>query len=198
MVVESEDAGRAGTYLLLAKLLLQPDHDVLDWVRRQALDCTGDDDALTRAWACLAQASRQDTGEIQAAHAALFIAAGTPAINPYESYFLTGRLMDRSLAVLRRELQALGLARVDDSAELEDHLAALCEALAALIQRGESEAVVGEFFQAHLWRWAPACLEQIRDHARAGFYAALARFALEFLHCEQTRFAATESLLETH
>ena len=49
------------------------------------------------------------------------------------SWYLTGFLMEKPLAVLRDDLTALGLARRDSCGEPEDHLAALCDVMRALL-----------------------------------------------------------------
>lgn len=67
--------------------------------------------------------------------------------------------MDAALVALRRDLKALGFQRAEHSHDPEDHLAALAEVMAMLIEaRAPDEA---RFFMDHLAPWAAECLADL-------------------------------------
>jgi hypothetical protein len=106
------EQGRADLWALIGALLLQPSRPLLESLAQApALPvevCTG----LASAWLALIQAARVLGPEtVQRDHAALFVAVGTPLIDPYASRYLGGFLMDEPLARLRARLRLLGLAR---------------------------------------------------------------------------------------
>ena len=156
----------------------------------QALGCTGGSlgvDLMTihsvggKAMVAAARAAADEFG-------ALFVSAGNPRLNPYECFYVAGCLMDKPLALLRSDLQALGLARREGATELEDHLGALCEAMRLLIERGADTLQQAGFFERHLGGWAGACLDDTRHAAGADFYRALADFTGAFFAAEAGRF----------
>ena len=71
---------------------------------------------------------------------ALFIGVGRGELVPFASYYLTGFLNERPLAVLRQDLARLGAVRSESVKEPEDHIAALCEVMAGLIEGSFAEA----------------------------------------------------------
>jgi TorA maturation chaperone TorD len=115
---------------------------------------------------------------------ALFVATGTPRINPYQCWYVAGWLMDQPLARLRADLLALGLTRASGVTELEDHLGALCEAMRVLIQRDEPLEVQQSFFRKHLASWSQQCLDDIAATPGAEFYRAVAGLARCFFALE--------------
>lgn len=190
VALQHEDLARAGFYTVLARLLLAPDAPLLQTLAAQPVDeAEGGDDALAQAWVGLVQACAATPPQAVAqAHADLFIAPGTPPLNPYASFYRSGVLMDEPLARLRQDLARRGLARRAASGEPEDHLGALCDAMAALIRRGDSPAAQARFFAAHLRGWPARCLDDIGAFPRAGFYRSVAAFGRCFLEGEQQDF----------
>lgn len=178
----AQDAARAGLYALLAGWLLGPDAWALDAVRRLLPWTAEDDSPLARAWIALAHRSHDMTPqELADEHARLFVAAGTPAVDPYQSRYLHGCLMDRSLVALRHDLGRLGLARSEGWRELEDHLGALCESMQLLIDQGQPLPVQARFFERHLAPWYADCLADIADSPHAAAYRDFAALARAFL-----------------
>ena len=177
------DRDRADVYALLAALLLAPDAELVGALAE--LPCPDEpDDPLAEAWRDLVGAAARAGPAALQEHEALFVAAGTPRINPYECWYRDGWLMDKPLARLRDDLRALGLARTAHATELEDHLGALCESMQALILCGRSRAVQQDFFSRHLAGWSAQCLHDIAGAPGADFYRAVARFAETFLELE--------------
>jgi TorA maturation chaperone TorD len=126
---------------------------------------------------------------------ALFVSTGSPEINPYGSFYLSGSLYDKPLAALRADLGRLRLARAPGAGESEDHLASLCETMRVLIGGAPGIARVPlalqkQFFETHLGPWYAACLADIAGAPEANFYRLVAAFAGAFLAIEAEAFAA--------
>lgn len=174
---------RADLYGLVAALLLEPDAGL---VRALAALPRGDlpGDRFAAAWDALLDAAQRCGDAVADEFDALFVAPGTPRLNPYQCFYRDGWLMDKPLAQLRDELRALGLQRAPGATELEDHLGALCETVRVLISAGQSRVVQRRFFDRQLADWAPRCLRDISAAPGADFYRALATFALAFFELE--------------
>src|SRR5256714_12607299 len=125
------EAARAQEYALLAVLLARaPDAALLE--RIAAL--RGDATPLGMAHAALAHAAGEVSADrIEREFFDLFIGVGRGELLPYGSYYLTGFLNERPLARLRADLRLLGIERVEEQHEPEDHAAVLCEIMARLI-----------------------------------------------------------------
>lgn len=190
-----EDETRAGFYGLIANLLAAPPHPILiaGIAAGEPLEVDpriDDAAALSEAWNALRQAAREaDPTELKAEWQALFTSPGRPAVVLHGSWYLTGFLMEKPLAQLRSDLAALGLGRRERCGESEDHLAALCDAMRALLmdvrRDGPTrEATQVEFFNHHIRPWAGACCAALMEAPEAGFYRAVGRFAAAFLALE--------------
>lgn len=189
----SEESLRAGAYTLLARLLaMPPDGELLD--RLAAVEVDGQTGpGLASAWGMLALAARRTTPEAAAEeYQALFIGLGRGELVPYASYYLTGFLMERPLALLRRDLAALGFEREAEVCEPEDHAAALCEVMALLVD-GEGSAAMPEvqraFFDAHLASWMGRFFADLRESHNGRFYRAVGQFGEAFVGNEQRYYA---------
>lgn len=180
--VEERDALRADIYRLLARLLLAPpDAELLDFLAH--LEPDEDDGDMSSAWRRLADAARETSPEVAARdHFALLVGVIQGEITPYASWYLHGTLMDEPLVSLRRDLRRLGIARVEESRDPEDHLGALCEAMALLAER--DDPAQARFFSAHLAPWAPRCLAELAE-ASPRLYAETGRLGLRFLEGER-------------
>ena len=122
-------------------------------------DLQGDASPLGMAHLALAEAADEATPEsLRDEFFELFIGVGRGELLPYASYYLTGFLHERPLALVREDMGALGLARDERAGEPEDHIAVLLDIMAKLI-RGEvsAESVDADRF------FCPAC----RDLGRA-------------------------------
>src|SRR6185312_13605659 len=144
---------RAQEYSLLAMLLSRsPDAATLSRIAK----LRGDTTSLGLAHLALAQAAGNASAErIAGEYYNLFIGVGRGELLPYGSYYLTGFLNERPLARLREDLRDLGIERVDQLHDPEDHAAVLCEIMAGLI-RGRFAAAVErqqQIFEKHLAPW---------------------------------------------
>lgn len=181
-----EQQYRAGAYTLLAGLLgAVPGPDVLAHVTRLAA-VSGQEDELVLAMHLLGLAAQGSSiQQLDDEYHALFIGLGRGELVPYGSWYLTGFLMEKPLAVLRNDLAVLGYARGDDTHEPEDHAAALCEVMALLIGEGRPLAVQQQFFDAHLATWLGRFFTDLSEARHAVFYRAVGRFAGAFIELEQ-------------
>ncbi len=128
----------------------------------------------------------------------LFIGPQDPEVHPYESYYLTGRLLDRPLAILRGFLQEIGIARQEGYPEPEDFLAFELEIMRRLIARqrlandleGEIQQIHTQaaFLKQHLLVWAPTAAIDLGQAENAVFYRGVAKLLQGFLEFERDLF----------
>jgi len=183
--VADDAALRANTYALLAGLLRKaPDAELLSILSNIE---TGQQQVsgLGLSWQLLKLSAEQAQPEaVDDEFHDLFIGLGHGEVIPYGSWYMTGYLMDRPLAKLRYDLSQLGIERQDDISEPEDHIAAVCETMAILINNGSPLSVQQQFYRDHLSGWLKRCFSDI-EHARtANFYKAVAHLGQQFIELE--------------
>lgn len=185
-----EEMHRARIYALLARLLAAPPDPPL----LAALAALGADASdLGGAFGALAEAAADTApGYAAAEYHDLFIGLTRGELLPYGSYYLTGFLNEKPLAVLRGTLAGLGVARAADVKEPEDHIAALCEVMAGLIDGAygapQPLAVQREFFEAHIAPWAGRFFADLAGAEAARFYRAVAELGRRFVAIESAAF----------
>lgn len=196
---DSDELARAELYGLLAQLwLAPPDADLLLQFRTAVTQAPERGGHLEAPWEALVAALRATTPEAAAAeHEALFHGVGKPEVFVYASFHLAGFLNEKPLAVLRDDLQRLGLTRDVTRLETEDHIAYLCEVMRYLIA-GDDGAVCNleqqrRFFRAHLQSWVEKLCDAVEAHPRADTYRALANFTRAFMQVETQAFDMLES-----
>ena len=196
---DSDELARAELYGLLAQLwLAPPDADLLLQFRTAVTQAPERGGHLEAPWEALVAALRATTPEAAAAeHEALFHGVGKPEVFVYASFHLAGFLNEKPLAVLRDDLQRLGLTRDVTRLETEDHIAYLCEVMRYLIA-GDDVAVCNleqqrRFFRAHLQSWVEKLCDAVEAHPRADTYRALANFTRAFMQVETQAFDMLES-----
>ena len=128
----------------------------------------------------------------------LFIGPREREVNPYESYYLTGRLLDRPLAVVRNFLREIGMEKREGYSEPEDFLAFELEIMRVLIQRQRGAAdpdgeirwltVQAAFLKQHLLVWGPTAAQDLASASGAAFYRGVARLLKGFLDLERDLF----------
>lgn len=185
-----EDELRASLYAFLAGFLTAPPS-----AERLAMGAglAGDGSPLGRAASAFAAACRGAKAAREAeAFQELFIGLGRGELVPYGSYYLTGFLNEKPLAKLRNEMDRLGLARAADAREPEDHIAALLEIMAGLIDGrfGAPRPVCEQraFFETHLDPWAPYFFRDLVGQAKSPLYAALGDLGGRFFEVEREAF----------
>ena len=184
--IAEEQARRAGMYSVLAALLRDaPGKDVLDFVARLETDVEADNSELPVALTMLALASRHSSAEsLRDEYHALFIGLGRGELVPYGSWYQTGCLMEKPLGLLRADLARLGFERNEDVHEPEDHIAALCEVMALLIQDQVPIEQQTRFFNSHIGNWAETFFTDLAEAQSSVFYKSVARFGASFLSLE--------------
>lgn len=193
--VLDEEQLRAQLYSLLARLLAAaPDAALLAELRR----AEGDASELGQAIAALARAASATAPSAAASeYHDLFIGIGRGELVPFGSYYLTGFLHEKPLAELRRALDGLGIERAPSVKEPEDHVAALCEVMAGLIDGSFGPpaplAAQREIFERHLAPWAARFFADLEAAQTARFYRAVGRIGRLFVAIEQTAFAMVPS-----
>ncbi|MCK6451243.1 MAG: molecular chaperone TorD family protein [Alphaproteobacteria bacterium] len=189
--IAEEDRARVQVYALLGALMARAP-SAAQLSRLEQLQ--GDDSKLGRAFAALAAAAR-DTAPAAAEeeYNALFIGLTQGEVLPYASYYLTGFLHEKPLARLRDDMMRLGMAASDDVAEPEDHIGALCEMMAGLIEgRFGAPATLDEqrrFFDRHLAPWAGRFFDDLAAAKSARLYMPVGSIGRRFIDIEAEAFA---------
>ncbi|MCU7853951.1 MAG: molecular chaperone TorD family protein [Candidatus Thiodiazotropha sp. (ex Monitilora ramsayi)] len=185
-VRRNEQIYRSGAYSLLARLLRSPpDNQVMAQVSGFAkVEPVQDEMAIAMSMLGLS-ASTSDPKAVDDEFHALFIGIGRGELVPYGSWYLTGFLMERPLGRLRDDLAGLGFQRQEGVTEPEDHVAALCEVMAILIEEESSVQVQSDFFDRHLADWMERFFTDLSDAGSAVFYRAVGRFGAAFISLEK-------------
>jgi TorA maturation chaperone TorD len=186
------DLFRADGYALLGSLLSQPPSvELLEWLA--ALELADDrQSSMREAWSVLQMAAERAQSErVGDEYHQLFIGIGRGELVPFGSWYMTGFLMEQPLVALRQDLERLGFERDQEVCEPEDHIAALCQVMAELVnpQQGFDRQQQRQFFELHLAPWWARFFDDLQRSKTAHFYSAVGRFA--------ELFFAQEALLLT-
>lgn len=190
--VDDVDIGRAREYALLSTLLSRAPSDTL--LARIAL-LRGDATPLESAHARLADAaSTIAPAVVEREYFDLFIGLGRGELLPYASFYLTGFLNERPLARLRRDLAALGIERVENNFEPEDHAATLCEVMAALAGGSIPASADAQrlMFERHIAPWMGRLFADMEKAASANFYRPVGSLGRLFLEIEAEAFTLAD------
>lgn len=176
---------RANTYTLLARLLRQPPDAELLALLGSVTTNPEPRNNLASSWNQLKlSATTARIDDLDDEFHTLFIGLGHGEVIPYGSWYQTGYLMDKPLARLRHDLNQLGIARQDRISEPEDHIAAVCECMALLIDNDADLATQQEFFRDHLHNWLARCFTDIEQAPSAQFYQAVGKLGQHFIELE--------------
>lgn len=185
---DQAQATRAAVYELISSLLAsQPNEPVLHRLRNIGDVDTGDGQ-IAMGWELMKQASRKtDLAAVHDEYFDLFIGVGRGELVPFGSWYMTGFLMEKPVAVLRGELNRLGIERQPGVVESEDHIAALCDAMALIIRNsGEIPLDTQQaFFNDHLAPWVGRFFNDMQSARAAHFYRAVGFFGESFFDFEQ-------------
>lgn len=193
-----EELARAELYGLLAQLwIAPPDATLLEQFKVAVTQAPEAGGHLEAPWQALVAAMRATTPE-QAAqeYDALFGGVGKPEVFLYGSYYLSGFLNEKPLALLRDDLERLSLARDEARGETEDHVAYLLETMRYLIA-GDDAAVCNleqqrRFFRAHVQPWVAQLCDAVDAQARAQSWRAVAEMTRQFVAVETQGFDLLE------
>ena len=133
--IAAEDRLRADLYNFIGLLLAgPPDQMLLD----QTAALQGDESELGQAVSALAKMAKLSKPKaVESEFNRLFIGLGRGELLPFASYYLTGFLNEKPLALLRQDMSARGLARSETVFEPEDSIASLMEMMGAPIWRSK-------------------------------------------------------------
>lgn len=190
MAVAEEDALRAGLYEFLAALLANPPTEK---TIASARALSGDETELGQAIRALSRvASAASVASTKREFNKLFIGVGRGELLPYASYYMTGFLNEKPLAVLRNDMQSLGIERAPTVFEPEDNIASLCEMMAGLIT-GKFGPPVSldrqkQFFDKHLGPWAKHFFSDLEGAKGSLFYAPVGAVGRVFMGIEKEAF----------
>jgi TorA maturation chaperone TorD len=188
--IAEEDRMRADLYNFLGVLLSGPADELL---MAQTAGLSGDDSELGQAIATLAKVAKLSKPRaVESEFNKLFIGLGRGELLPYASYYLTGFLNEKPLALLRQDMTAQGMARAETVFEPEDNIASLMEMMGALIVGRFSEpaglARQKTFFNKHIAPWAGLFFADLEAAKNSVFYAPVGTVGRLFMEIEQEGF----------
>ena len=189
--VSEEETLRADLYDFLSALLARPPS-------KQLLERTsglqGDEATeLGASIGALARvAAKSNEQGARAEYNRLFIGLGRGELVPYASYYMTGFLNEKPLALLREDMRRHGIRREENVKEPEDGIASLCEMMGGLI-RGRFGAPLGvaaqrEFFGRHLAPWAGHFFTDLERAKGSLLYAPVGAMGRNFMQIERDAF----------
>jgi TorA maturation chaperone TorD len=194
LIVE-EDQVRADFYALLANLFYRaPDDRLLQAIVIAPEPVAENDRNLADAWTALAAASGVvSTDALVEEFETLFIGVGRAPVLLYGSFYQAGFMNEKPLADLRTDLAELGFARDAGARETEDHLAALCDVMRAMILGDiatvpASLQVQKSFFLKHMQPWVLQCCDAAIKNENSNYYERVAAFAKAFFQIEIQAF----------
>jgi len=186
----SADNMRTNMYRLLATLTAAPaSSELLQLLGNINPDDTGTtDDAMATAWKTIRLACEHASlNSIDDEFHDLFIGISSGELVPYGSWYQTGFMMDRPLALLRQDLIELGIVRDEGVHEPEDHVSALCETMSLLAEEGSGVSIESQriFFENHMKGWIQRFFQDMQNARSAHFYAAVGQLGEKFFDIEK-------------
>jgi TorA maturation chaperone TorD len=191
--IATEDRLRADLYNFLGLILsAPPDQFLLD----QCAGLSGDDSDLGQAIGALSRIAKLSKRKrVESEFNALFIGLGRGELLPYASYYLTGFLNEKPLAILRADMAARRITRADNVFEPEDNIASLMEMMGGMIVgRFGAEASLDDqkqFFNKHIAPWAPVFFADLEAAKNSVLYASIGSVGRAFMEIEREAFRMT-------
>ena len=191
--VSEEDRLRADLYNYLGLILSAPPDELL---LAQTAGLSGDDTELGQAITRLAECARTTTPQqAEREFNKLFIGLGRGELLPYASFYLTGFLHEKPLAVLRTDLSARRIERAANVYEPEDNIATLMEVMGGLIVgRFAAPSTLEDqktFFNRHVAPWAGHFYADLETAKTAMLYSAVGSVGKAFMKIEREAFRLT-------
>ena len=188
--VREEDQLRADMYSFIANMIrTEPSQELIDSVK----SLSGDSSSIGSSIKLISKlASTLHISEIQQEYVNLFLGVGRGELLPFASYYLTGFLNDKPLSKLRDDMNKLGVVRLKEVKEPEDHVSSLFDIMAGLItgQFGKVYSISeqSDFFEKHLNSWVHLLMSDIESAKTAVFYAPIGSLGKEFINIEREAF----------
>jgi TorA maturation chaperone TorD len=159
----------------------------------QTKSLSGDDSELGQAITTLAKvAALSKPRAVESEFTKLFIGLGRGELLPYASYYLTGFLNEKPLAVLRQDMTANGMERSETVFEPEDNIASLMEMMGAMIvgRFGAPADLARQktFFNKHIRPWAAHFFADLEGAKNSVFYAPVGTVGRLFMEIEAEGF----------
>ncbi len=191
--VAPEDQLRADFYNLLGLLLAAPpDQFVLDLMSGLGGDATELGQAV-QGMSRVARVTKPAAAERE--FNTLFIGIGRGELLPYASYYLTGFLNEKPLALLRGDMAARGITRAPNVYEPEDNIASLMEMMAGMIAgrfgRPAPLADQKTFWNRHIGPWAGHFFADLEAAENSVLYASVGTAGRLFMDIERDAFRMT-------
>lgn len=188
--IVEEDRMRADLYDFLAALLARPPSAEL---LERAAGLEGDETPIGTAIGNLAKLAAVTGPEtVEREFTELFIGVGRGELVPYASYYMTGFLNEKPLALLRKDMEQHQITRSPDVHEPEDGMASLMEMMAGLIAgRFAAPADIEtqrQFFNRHIAPWAVHFFNDLEGAKSSVFYAPVGALGRAFMEVEIEAF----------
>lgn len=188
--ITEEDRLRADLYGFLSAYLANPPSRGL---LEQTQKLTGDGSDMGQAIATLARMAQAATpGSAEREFNELFIGVGRGELLPYASYYITGFLNEKPLAILRADMAAFQISRAPNVYDPEDNIASLMEMMAGLIEgRFSAPASLAQqrtFFNRHIAPWAGHFFADLEGARASVLYAPLGAVGRHFMQIEREGF----------
>jgi len=188
--IANEDRMRADLYNFIGLILSRPPDEML---LAQTKSLSGDDSELGQAITTLSKvAALSKPRAVESEFTKLFIGLGRGELLPYASYYLTGFLNEKPLAVLRQDMTANGMERSETVFEPEDNIASLMEMMGAIIvgRFGAPADLARQktFFNKHIRPWAAHFFADLEGAKNSVFYAPVGTVGRIFMEIEAEGF----------
>ncbi|MDP3103287.1 MAG: molecular chaperone TorD family protein [Candidatus Methanoperedens sp.] len=110
-----------------------------------------------------------------------------PAMFPYESKYIDGSMMAKSLLKVKEEYRKAQLLRVQDFHEPEDHIAMELGFMSNLCRNGAKDSLrmQNDFLKDHLSKWAPVFCDELCEKSSNDFYRGIGKITKGFLISEK-------------
>ena len=192
-VITEEDQLRADLYDFLSALLARPANKAL---LDKTAKLSGDETDLGRAIGTLAKLAVQSSVKsVEREFNALFIGLGRGELLPYGSYYMTGFLNEKPLALLRDDMAKNRIVRAENIYEPEDNIASVLEMMSGLIMGSFGEVVSlsqqKTFFNRHIAPWAGHFFTDLEGADGSLFFAPIGAIGRHFMAIEKEAFRIT-------
>jgi len=190
MNISEEDQLRADMYNFLGLLLAgPPSKETLS----KTATLQGDESAMGEAINAMARVTKATNAKaVEREFMALFIGLGRGELLPYTSFYLTGFLNEKPLAMLRKDMAGLRISRAENVYEPEDNIASLMEMMGGMITGRFGDVTPlsqqAAFFNKHIGSWAAHFFADLEAAKSSVFYAPVGSAGKAFMEIEREAF----------